>query len=79
MMIELEDFDMSKHWHYQLMKQNFSGEDYYGIHEYYPDLEGGDAWTEEPVAVTGESIEDVKWALEQMLKDVDKHGVKKIL
>jgi len=68
------------HWHYQLMyhKDNkpFLGEDgYYAIHEYYK-MEDGDGWTENPVEVTGDSIEDVKKALMLMLHDIDKHGVK---
>lgn len=65
------------HWHYQLMKHkhDFSCDDYYAIHEYF-DLEGGPAWTENPVEVTGRSIEDVKKSLMLMLQDIDKHGVK---
>jgi len=61
------------HWHYQLMKHTDG--DYYAIHEYF-DLEDGPAWTENPVDVTGCSIEDVKKALMLMLHDIDKHGVK---
>jgi len=30
----------------------------------------------EPVLVTGEDKEDVKWLLETVLKDIEKHGVK---
>jgi hypothetical protein len=65
------------HWHYQLMKRksSISDEDYYAIHEYF-DLDDGPAWTENPVVVDGESVEDVKKALMLMLHDIDKHGVK---
>ncbi len=72
---------MSSYWHYQLMyhkRENiaaFEGDGYYAIHEYYT-LEGGDTWTEQPVKVTGEDIEDVKKSLLLMLHDIDKHGVK---
>jgi len=48
---------------------------YYAIHEYY-EMDEGDGWTENPVDVTGDSIEDVKKALMLMLHDIDKHGVK---
>jgi hypothetical protein len=48
---------------------------YYAIHEYYP-MEDGDVWTEDPVDITGEDIEDVKKYLLLMLQDIDKHGVK---
>lgn len=69
------------HWHYQLMyakydKPNaFDGEGYYAVHEYY-EMDDGPAWTENPVEVTGNSIEDVKKSLLLMLQDIDKHGVK---
>jgi len=67
---------MSNHWHYQLMRhQDNFGEEYYAIHEYFH-MDDGDAWTENPVTVTGESIEDVKKSLMLMLGDIDKHGVK---
>lgn len=68
---------MSNYWHYQLMyrKDKRSGEDMYSIHEYF-ELDGGPVWTDDPVGVTGNSIEDVKKSLILMLKDIDKHGVK---
>jgi len=68
---------MSNHWHYQLMHRTGkrTGEDMYSIHEYF-ELDDGPAWTDDPVGVTGNSIEDVKKALMLMLHDIDKHGVK---
>ena len=69
------------YWHYQLMYHKnenpatFEGDGYYAIHEYYP-MKDGDGWTEDPVEVTGEDIEDVKKSLLLMLHDIDKHGVK---
>jgi len=61
-----------RHWHYQLM---IHPDGSYAIHETYP-LDEGDAWTENPVSVTGESVEDVKKSLVMMLNDIDRHGVK---
>lgn len=49
--------------------------DYYAIHEYYPS-EDGDGWTEDPVFVDGDSVEEVKRVLQMMLEDIEKHGVK---
>jgi hypothetical protein len=54
---------------------DIDGEGYYAVHEYYK-MDDGDGWTENPVEVTGNSIEDVKKALMLMLHDIDKHGVK---
>jgi hypothetical protein len=51
-----------------------NGETFYSVHEHYP-IDGG-CWTEEPVSVMGESIEDVIWMLKAVLGDIEKHGVK---
>jgi hypothetical protein len=53
------------------------GNEYYAMHEYYPiDFpHETDAWTEVPVSVDGETIEDVRWMLKTMLNDLEKHGV----
>ena len=65
---------MSK-WHYQLMKRNIDGEDNYAVHEYYA-IDGIFSWTNDPVTVDGESVEDVKKMLQMIINDIDKHGVK---
>jgi len=51
-------------------------EGYYAVHEYYEMDDGVPVWTENPVTVDGDSIEDVKKMLLLILKDIDKHGVK---
>ena len=63
----------NNHWHYQLMRRKALN--YYAIHEYYPS-EDGDGWTEDPVLVDGDSVDEVKWVLQAMLEDIEKHGVK---
>ena len=63
---------MSK-WHYQLMYYTETNQ--YAIHEYYS-LEDGDGWTESPITIVGDDVEDVKKMLQMMLDDIDKHGVK---
>jgi hypothetical protein len=50
-------------------------EGYYAVYEYY-EMDDGIGWTENPVTVDGNSIEDVKKMLLLILKDIDKHGVK---
>lgn len=63
------------YWHYQLMKhEEPDGEVWYGIHEYY---EGGTTgYTVEVIKMEGSSKEDVVWQLENVLKDIEKYGVK---
>ena len=63
-------------WHYQLMKHKTEhGCEFYAVHEYY-ELDTGPAWTENPVTVDGEDVDDVKRMLLCILKDIDIHGVK---
>ena len=57
------------------MKRDFDGEDNYAIHEYYQ-LDHGYSWSNDPVSIDGDSIEDVKKMLQMMLNDIEKHGVK---
>ena len=60
-------------WHYQLVKHTEpSGGVWYGVHELYE----GTSFTGKPESVMGQDVEDVKWMLETMLKDIEKHGVK---
>jgi len=60
-------------WNYQLMKHTEpDGKVWYAVHEGYGSL----GYTVEPVIVTGEDKEDVKWLLETVLKDIEKYGVK---
>ena len=60
-----------KHWHFQLMRHPDGS---LAIHEMYP-LDDGPAWTQDPVSVTGSTVEDVKWMLTAMLNDIDRHGI----
>ena len=63
-------------WHYQLMRhKDEDGVPLFAIHEYYPS-EDGDGWTEQPITVDGESVEEVKSVLLMMLADIEKYGVK---
>ena len=58
-------------WHYQLMKHD----GYYAVHEFYPSDDGG-SWTEKPVDISGDSVQDIKESIQMILKDIDKRGVK---
>lgn len=63
-------------WHYQLMKHTSpSGESYYAVHEIY-NLNKTTSWTENPCEISGESVEDVLWTLNTMIKDIENYGVK---
>jgi hypothetical protein len=63
-------------WHYQLMRHtDDNGEEYFAIHEYYPDKDG-DGWTEAPVDVVSDTFDGAKEMLHMMLEDIEKYGVK---
>ena len=56
------------------MKRNFDGEDNYAVHEYYV-IDGKFSWSNDPITIDGESVEDVKAMLQMIINDIDKHGV----
>ena len=60
-------------WHYQLMKHTEpDGEVWYGIHELYE----GNGYSSNPESIRSHDKDDIKWMLETVLKDIEKHGVK---
>lgn len=59
-------------WHYQIMRHS---DQQYAVHEYYPTEDGG-GWTEEPIKIEGDSVEDIREQLKMILNDIDNHGVK---
>lgn len=64
-------------WHYQLMKHvESSGEEWYGVHEYYPDSEADAGYTLYPVRMLGNDPEDVVSSLRMMLDDIERYGIK---
>jgi hypothetical protein len=62
------------HWTHRVIRKVYNGEDYFSIHEVFYDLSEKDTvgWTENPVEVAGESIEDLRVTLQRMLACLDK-------
>ena len=64
--------DMST-WNHRVMKRKDGDEDWFTIHEvYYKDNMDIEGYTKETISVGGNSIEDLRWTLEQMIKSLDK-------
>ena len=62
-------------WHYQLIRHTEpDGKVWYGVHKNY--YRSGSSYTAEPVSIKSADKEDIKWMLEHMLEDIEKHGVK---
>lgn len=65
-------------WNYRLMRHStpIKGTDqveiWFGIHEIYGTSPEGIAYSEQPTNLVGENVEDIKWALEEMLKCLEK-------
>ena len=62
--------DMS--WNYRVMKQVFDGDDFLQIHEVYYGKKNKKSWTVNGVTVAGESIEELRDILNNMLEALDK-------
>ena len=63
-------------WRYQLVRHTEPDDQvWYAVHKNYY-RSGSDSYTVEPVSIKSEDKEDIKWMLEHMLKDIEKHGVK---
>ena len=59
-------------WNYRVMKQVFDGDDFLQIHEVYYDKKNKKSWTVNGVTVAGESIEELRDILNNMLEALDK-------
>jgi len=66
-----EDFG---YWNYRIIKRELpNGEVTYGIYEVHYDMEGNfRAHTENPMCVIGESIEDLKYDIENLKESLSK-------
>ena len=62
-----------KKWNYRVMRHTDAvGRTHYAIHEaYYNDVGEVTAWTDEPSAPFGETIEELREELERMLRALD--------
>jgi len=62
------------HWNHRVVRQSKGDETWLGIHEvFYGEADESDAgWTENPVDVVGETIEDLRVTLERMIACLDK-------
>ena len=68
--------DMSS-WHYQIMRHTAdSGEDYLAIHEFYWTDTKQEAWTAKPVPIEADSLPEMRMALLNVLRDLERHGVR---
>lgn len=60
------------HWNHRIVRRTIGGETLLGIHEVFYGMDDGTGWTDEPVAVIGESVEELRETLGRMLRALDK-------
>lgn len=64
-------------WHYQIMRHvDDNGEDYLAIHEFYTMHDKKQGWTERPVPIEADSVPEMRVALLNILRDLERHGVR---
>lgn len=65
------------HWHYQVMQHTADdGETYLAIHEFYIMHDKKQGWTERPVPIEADSVPEMRRALIDILRDLERHGVR---
>ena len=64
-------------WNNRIIKHEGStGEVWHSVHEVFYSENGGiNGFTEDPITILGETVEDVKSQLEMIMKDIEKHEV----
>jgi hypothetical protein len=53
-----------------------SGEDYLAVHEFYTMHDGKEGWTAKPIFLEADSLPEMRVALLDILRDLERHGVR---
>ena len=63
-------------WNNRIIKHEKDGVVWYSVHEvFYSESSGINGYTEDPITILGETVEEVKYQLEMITKDIEKHEV----
>ena len=63
-------------WNNRIIKHEKDDTVWYSVHEvFYSENGGVNGYTEDPITILGETVEDVKSQLEMITKDIEKHEV----
>ena len=64
-------------WRYQIMRHTAdSGEDFLAVHEFYTMHDGKEGWTAKPILLEADSLPEMRVALLDILRDLERHGVR---
>lgn len=65
------------HWHYQIMRHIAdSGEEYLAVHEFFVGHDKKQGWTAKPVPIEADTLPEMRRALIDILRDLERHGVR---
>ena len=65
------------HWHYQIMRHRAdSGDDYLAVHEFFVGHDKKEGWTAKPVLIEADTLPEMRMALINILRDLERHGVR---
>jgi hypothetical protein len=63
-------------WNNRIVKHEKDDTVWYAVHEVFYNENGGiNGYTENPITIVGDTVEDVKSQLEMIAKDIEKHEV----
>ena len=63
-------------WNNRIVKHEKNGVTWCSVHEVFYNENGGiNGYTDKPITIVGETVEDVKSQLEMIAKDIEKHEV----
>ena len=63
-------------WNNRIIKHEKDDTVWYAVHEvFYNDNGGINGYTENPITILGETVEEVKSQLKMIMKDIEKHEV----
>ena len=63
-------------WGNRIIKHEGDNAVWYSVHEVFYNENGGiNGYTEDPIPILGETVEEVKSQLEMIMKDIEKHEV----
>jgi len=63
-------------WNNRIVKHEKDGVIWCSVHEVFYNENGGiNGYTDKPITIVGETVEDVKSQLEMIAKDIEKHEV----
>lgn len=64
-------------WRFQVFRSTAdSGEVFYAVHEFYTMHDGKEGYTARPITFEAESVSDLRMALLNALRDLERHGVR---